>query len=171
MVIFGKQRGSGETIWDIKQKIGYVSSQLHLDYRVNCSVLEVIISGFFDSIGIYQQVPEAIRLKAMQWLARLNLTHLAKTLFRSLSWGQQRLLLITRAMVKHPPILILDEPFQGLDGLNRKLVKHFIEQLVNNSETQLLFVSHQDLDAPNCITHLFEFIRKNDKYIYVQSAV
>ena len=112
MVIFGKQRGSGETIWDIKQKIGYVSSQLHLDYRVNCSVLDVIISGFFDSIGIYQQVPEAIRLKAMQWLARLNLTHLAKTPFRSLSWGQQRLLLITRAMVKHPPVLILDEPFQ-----------------------------------------------------------
>lgn len=171
VVIFGKQRGSGETIWDIKQKIGYVSSQLHLDYRVNCSVLDVIISGFFDSIGIYQQVPEAIRLKAMQWLARLNLTHLAKTPFRSLSWGQQRLLLITRAMVKHPPVLILDEPFQGLDGLNRKLVKHFIEQLVNNSETQLLFVSHQDLDAPNCITHLFEFIRENDKYIYVQSAV
>ena len=96
----------------------------------------------------------------MQWLARLNLTHLAKTSFRSLSWGQQRLLLITRAMVKHPPVLILDEPFQGLDGLNRKLVKHFIEQLVNNSETQLLFVSHQDLDASNCITHLFEFIRE-----------
>ena len=134
-------------------------------------MLDVIISGFFDSIGIYQQVPEAIRLKAMQWLARLNLTHLAKTPFRSLSWGQQRLLLITRAMVKHSPVLILDEPFQGLDGLNRKLVKHFIEQLVNNSETQLLFVSHQDLDAPNCITHLFEFIRENDKYIYVQSAV
>ena len=59
---------------------------------MNCSVLDVIISGFFDSIGIYQQVPEAIRLKAMQWLARLNLTHLAKKPFRSLSWGQQRLL-------------------------------------------------------------------------------
>ncbi len=85
--------------------------------------------------------------------------------------GAATFALITRAMVKHPPVLILDEPFQGLDGLNRKLVKHFIEQLVNNSETQLLFVSHQDLDAPNCITHLFEFIRENDKYIYVQSAV
>ena len=169
--IFGRQRGSGETIWEIKQKIGYVSSQLHLDYRVNCSVADVIISGFFDSIGMYQKVPDAIRLKAMQWLERLNLTALAKTPFRSLSWGQQRLLLIARAMVKHPPILILDEPFQGLDGLNRKLVKQFIEQLVNNSETQLLFVSHQDQDAPNCITHLFEFIKENDTYSYIQSAV
>ncbi|OOF65574.1 molybdate ABC transporter ATP-binding protein ModF [Rodentibacter sp. Ppn85] len=169
--IFGKLRGSGETIWDIKQKIGYVNSQLHLDYRVNCAVLDVIISGFFDSIGVYQKVSDAIRLKAMHWLERLNLATLARIPFRSLSWGQQRLLLIARAMVKHPPVLILDEPFQGLDGLNRKLVKHFIEQLVNNSDTQLLFVSHQDQDAPNCITHLFEFVKENGQYSYIQSAL
>ncbi|WP_373100248.1 MULTISPECIES: molybdate ABC transporter ATP-binding protein ModF [Pasteurellaceae] len=171
VVLFGRQRGSGETIWEIKRRIGYVSSQLHMDYRVNCSVADVIISGFFDSIGVYQAVPDALRIKAMQWLTRLNLGALANRPFRSLSWGQQRLLLITRAMVKHPPLLILDEPLQGLDGVNRKLVKHFIEQLVNNSETQLLFVSHQDQDAPDCITHLFEFIAKNDGYQYIQSAV
>ena len=116
-------------------------------------------------------MPEAIRLKAMQWLARLNLTHLAKTPFRSLSWGQQRLLLITRAMVKHPPVLILDEPFQGLDGLNRKLVKHFIEQLVNNSETQLFICFSSRFRCPELHYASFEFIRENDKYIYVQSAV
>lgn len=171
VILFGKQRGSGETIWDIKSKIGYVSSQLHMDYRVNSSALDVILSGFFDSIGVYQQVPDALRIKAMQWLSRLNLTALAKKPFRSLSWGQQRLLLITRAMVKHPPVLILDEPLQGLDGVNRKLVKSFIDQLVKNSQTQLLFVSHQDQDAPNCITHLFEFVPEHDTYKYVQSAV
>ena len=171
VVLFGKQRGSGETIWEIKRNIGYVSSQLHMDYRVNCSALEVILSGFFDSIGVYQSVPGALRIKAMQWLTRLNMEALANRPFRSLSWGQQRLLLITRAMVKHPPILILDEPLQGLDGMNRKLVKHFIEQLVNNSQTQLLFVSHQDQDAPNCITHVFEFIPQGDGYVYKQSAV
>ncbi|MGQ0286207.1 molybdate ABC transporter ATP-binding protein ModF [Pasteurellaceae bacterium 22721_9_1] len=169
--LFGRQRGSGETIWEIKSKIGYISSQLHMDYRVNCSALDVIISGFLDSIGVYQQVPDALRLRAMQWLQRLNMASLVKKPFRSLSWGQQRLLLIARAMVKHPPILILDEPLQGLDGLNRQLVKCFIEQLVNNSETQLLFVSHQEQDAPNCITHLFEFIPDNQGYKYVQSAV
>lgn len=168
--IFGRQRGSGETLWEIKQKIGYVGTQLHLDYRVNCSVLDVVLSGFFDSIGVYQKVPEALRLKAMQWLTRLNLQALAKTPFRSLSWGQQRLLLIVRAMVKHPPVLILDEPFQGLDGLNRKLVKQFIEQLAANSQTQLLFVSHRDSDAPSCITHIFEFIADNDGFRYTSSA-
>ncbi|WP_109077991.1 molybdate ABC transporter ATP-binding protein ModF [Aggregatibacter kilianii] len=171
VVLFGRQRGSGETIWEIKRHIGYVSSQLHMDYRVNCSALEVILSGFFDSIGVYQSVPGALRIKALQWLTRLNMANLANRPFRSLSWGQQRLLLITRAMVKHPPILILDEPLQGLDGMNRKLVKHFIEQLVNNSETQLLFVSHQEQDAPNCITHLFEFIPQGEGYVYRQSAV
>lgn len=171
VILFGKPRGSGETIWDIKSKIGYVSSQLHMDYRVNSSALDVILSGFFDSIGVYQQIPDALRIKAMQWLSRLNLTELAKKPFRSLSWGQQRLLLITRAMVKHPPVLILDEPLQGLDGVNRKLVKSFIDQLVTNSETQLLFVSHQDQDAPSCITHIFEFVPEKDGYKYVQSAV
>ncbi|QIW15259.1 molybdate ABC transporter ATP-binding protein ModF [Pasteurellaceae bacterium RH1A] len=169
VVLFGRQRGSGETIWDIKKHIGYVSSQLHMDYRVNCSALDVIISGFLDSIGVYQKVPEALQIKAREWLARLGLEALVKKPFRSLSWGQQRLLLITRAMVKHPPILILDEPLQGLDGLNRKVVKQFIAQLVENSQTQLLFVSHQDQDAPSCITHLFEFVKAGEGYVYQQS--
>lgn len=164
--LFGKQRGTGETIWDIKKNIGYISSQLHMDYRVNCSALDVVLSGFFDSIGVYQQTPNALQLKAMEWLERLNLAQSAKKPFKTLSWGQQRLLLITRAMVKHPPILILDEPLQGLDGINRKLVKQFIEQLVRNSQTQLLFVSHQDSDAPNCMTHLFEFIPKGERNEY-----
>lgn len=171
VVLFGRQRGSGETIWDIKKNIGYVSSGLHMDYRVNCSALNVIVSGFFDSVGVYRQVPEALKIKAMQWLERLNLAASANQLFRSLSWGQQRLLLIARAMVKHPPVLILDEPLQGLDSINRKLVKQFIEQLVRNSRTQLLFVSHQAQDAPDCITHVFEFIPQNGGYIYRQSAV
>lgn len=170
VVLFGKQRGSGETIWEIKKHIGYVSSQLHMDYRVNCSVRDVILSGFLDSIGVYQKVPEALKIKADEWLARLSMSQLATKPFRSLSWGQQRILLITRAMVKHPPILILDEPLQSLDGLNRKLVKHFIDQLVQNSQTQLLFVSHQDQDAPNCITHLFEFVPKDHGYEYRQGV-
>ncbi|UAY78103.1 molybdate ABC transporter ATP-binding protein ModF [Pasteurella canis] len=170
VVLFGRQRGSGETIWEIKQKIGYMSSQLHMDYRVNCSALDVIVSGYFDSIGVYQQVPNILKLKAMQWLQRLHLSSLATKPFRSLSWGQQRLLLIARAMVKHPPILVLDEPFQGLDSLNRKLVKYFIEQLVKNNQTQLLFVSHQDQDAPSCITHILEFITESGQYSYIQSA-
>lgn len=168
--LFGRKRGSGETIWEIKQNLGYVSSQLHMDYRVNCSALAVVASGFFDSIGVYQQLPSSVRLKALEWLACLGLSNMADKPFRSLSWGQQRLLLIARAMVKHPPILILDEPLHGLDGANRTIVKQFIEQLISKSQTQLLFVSHQAEDAPKGLTHLFEFIPTEQGYRYQQSS-
>lgn len=164
--LFGKQRGSGETIWEIKQYIGFLSNHFHLDYRVNCSALMVIISGYFDSIGVYQHIDENIRLNALQWLKRIDMEKFANAPFRSLSWGQQRLLLIARALVKHPPILILDEPLMGLDALNRHLVLTFIDQLITNSDTQLFFVSHHQEDQPECINRIFEFIPVNDTYQY-----
>ena len=118
------------------------------------------------------EIPTKIRRERIQKYGDLfDMTEHLSGIISSYSHGMKQRTAIISALVHSPKLLILDEPFQGLDGLNRKLVKHFIEQLVNNSKTQLLFVSHQDLDAPNCITHLFEFIRENDKYIYVQSAV
>lgn len=167
--IFGKQRGSGETVWQIKQKIGFLSNQLHLDYRVNCTALEVVVSGYFDSIGVYQKIPDSLKINALQWLERIKMAQFAEKPFRALSWGQQRLLLIARAMVKHPPILILDEPLMGLDAINRHLVLTFIEQLISNSHTQLLFVSHHLEDQPQCINRTFTFVEKeqagNSEYI------
>ena len=164
--LFGKQRGSGETIWEIKQYIGFLSNHFHLDYRVNCSALMVIISGYFDSIGVYQHVDENTRLNAQQWLKRINMEKFANAPFRSLSWGQQRLLLIARALVKHPPILILDEPLMGLDALNRHLVLTFIDQLITNSDSQLFFVSHHQEDQPDCINRIFEFIPTENSFQY-----
>ncbi|VEI48431.1 molybdenum transport ATP-binding protein ModF [Actinobacillus equuli] len=116
-------------------------------------------------------MPSALQLKAMEWLERLHLANLAKN--RSVHFrGTTTVIIDYSCYGKHPPILILDEPLQGLDGVNRKLVKQFIEQLVTNSQTQLLFVSHQDADAPNCITHLFEFVpQDNGGYRYMQTAL
>lgn len=167
--IFGKQRGSGETVWEIKQKIGFLSHNFHLNYRINCRVLEVVISGYLDTIGVYQRIPDKLRINALQWLKRINMYQFAHYPFQALSWGQQRLLLIVRAMVKHPPILILDEPLMGLDGINRHLVLTFIEQLINNSNTQLLFVSHHLDDQPQCINRTFKFIANGDGYRYYQT--
>ena len=89
----------------------------------------------------------------MQWLKILGLREQANSSFRSLSYGQQRLVLIVRALVKQPPLLILDEPLQGLDALSRELVRRFVEFLMKNGETQILFVSHHEEDAPRGITH------------------
>lgn len=166
LTLFGRKRGSGETIWQIKQHIGYVSSSLHLDYRVNISVEQVILSGYFDSIGVYQAVSEQQKYLTQQWLTLLGLSHVADMPFQALSWGQQRLLLIIRALVKHPTLLILDEPLQGLDSLNRQLVKYWIDLLIREGNTQLIFVSHHTEDAPNCITHRLSFIPYGETYCY-----
>ncbi|WP_145595331.1 molybdate ABC transporter ATP-binding protein ModF [Yersinia aleksiciae] len=172
LTLFGRRRGSGETIWDIKRHIGYVSSSLHLDYRVSSSLRNVILSGFFDSIGIYQAVSDRQQQLADEWLALLGFSATAANQpFHSLSWGQQRLALIARALVKHPALLILDEPLQGLDPLNRLLVRRFIDVMIGEGETQLLFVSHHAEDAPQCITHRLTFIPEGDIYRYRQEKL
>lgn len=172
LTLFGRRRGSGETIWDIKKHIGYVSSSLHLDYRVSTTVRNVILSGYFDSIGIYQAVSDKQHKLAQQWLDILGMdTRIADAPFHSLSWGQQRLALIVRALVKHPTLLILDEPLQGLDPLNRQLVRRFVDVLISEGETQLLFVSHHAEDAPSCITHRLEFVPDGEHYRYLQSKI
>ena len=172
LTLFGRRRGSGETIWDIKKHIGYVSSSLHLDYRVSTTVRNVILSGYFDSIGIYQAVSDKQHKLAQQWLDILGMDNrVADAPFHSLSWGQQRLALIVRALVKHPTLLILDEPLQGLDPLNRQLIRRFVDVLISEGETQLLFVSHHAEDAPSCITHRLEFVPDGEHYYYRQSKI
>lgn len=94
------------------------------------------------------------------------MTSQADSPFHALSWGQQRLVLIARALVKHPALLILDEPLQGLDPLNRQLVRRWLDVLIGEGETQLLFVSHHAEDAPECITHRLTFVAQGDIYGY-----
>ena len=172
LTLFGRRRGSGETIWDIKKHIGYVSSSLHLDYRVSTTVRNVILSGYFDSIGIYQAVSDRQHKLAQSWLDILGMDNrVADAPFSSLSWGQQRLALIVRALVKHPTLLILDEPLQGLDPLNRQLIRRFVDILISEGETQLLFVSHHAEDAPSCITHRLEFVPDGESYRYAIGPV
>ena len=153
IVAFGMQRGSGESIWDIKQYIGYVSSALQWEYKVSVSVRNAIISGFYDSIGIYQRYSDVQKEIADQWLALLGMEAMANRPFNDLSFGDQRLILIARAMVKHPPLLILDEPCLGLDDLNRQLVLALIEKICEGSETTVLYVNHRPQDSIAGIEH------------------
>ena len=108
--LFGRRRGTGETVWDIKKNVGVVSARLHRDYRVGGSVEEVLLSGLFDSIGVYQKVEPSDRARAKAWLDWLELGLPPTAAFRELSFGQQRLVLIARAAIKVPPLVVMDEP-------------------------------------------------------------
>ena len=144
--VFGFMRGSGESIWQIKQFIGYVSTALQWEYRVGTSLRNVIISGFYNSIGLYSKFTEKQGQIADQWLDLLGMSDRADRPFNKMSYGDQRLLLIARAMVKHPPLLILDEPCLGLDDMNRQLVLALIEKICADSETSVLYVNHHPED-------------------------
>ncbi|MBX2881390.1 MAG: ATP-binding cassette domain-containing protein, partial [Granulosicoccus sp.] len=151
--VFGFQRGQGESIWQIKQYIGYVSTALQWEYRVSISVRNVVISGFYDSIGLYSKFTDEQFQIAEQWLQVLGMQHRADEPFNQLSHGDQRLLLIARAMVKHPPLLILDEPCLGLDDMNRQLVLALIEKICAGSNTAVLYVNHHSEDRIRGIEH------------------
>jgi molybdate transport system ATP-binding protein len=144
--VFGYQRGQGESIWDIKQYIGYVSSALQWEYRVSVSVVNVVLSGFFDSIGVYQAVSASQLAIANRWLDLLGMADRADSPFQALSFGDQRLLLIARAMVKHPTLLILDEPCLGLDDMNRQRVLALIARVCAQSRTTVIYVNHHVSD-------------------------
>ncbi|EPJ48664.1 MAG: ABC transporter [Osedax symbiont Rs1] len=147
ILVFGYQRGNGESIWQIKQFIGYVSTALQWEYRVGTSLRNVIISGFYDSIGLYTKATDGQRKIADQWLVLLGMDDRADQSFNKLSFGDQRLLLIARAMVKHPPLLILDEPCLGLDDINRQLVLALIEKICAAGKSTVLYVNHHAEDA------------------------
>jgi molybdate transport system ATP-binding protein len=144
--VFGFLRGSGESIWQIKQFIGYVSTALQWEYRVGTSLRNVVISGFYDSIGLYSKFTEKQGQIADQWLLLLGMSDRADQPFNKMSYGDRRLLLIARAMVKHPPLLILDEPCLGLDDMNRQLVLALIEKICSDSETSVVYVNHHPED-------------------------
>jgi len=151
--VFGYRRGNGESIWDIKRHIGYVNSALQWDYRVGINCRNVIISGFYDSIGLYARATDLQKAVAMQWLRILGFEQHANQQFTRMSYGGQRLLLIARAMVKHPHLLILDEPCFGLDDMNRQRVLALIGKICAGSETTVIYVNHHAQDRIEGIDH------------------
>lgn len=149
--VFGIRRGSGESVWAIKKHIGHVSSAVQVNYRVSTTVLNTLISGFHDSIGVYKKPAIEESQCAQAWLELLHLTKKAQHPLRSLSYGEQRLVLIARAMVKHPALLILDEPCQGLDELNRQMILKLVNHIGERTKTTILYVSHHGADRVPCI--------------------
>ena len=157
--IFGKRRGSGETIWDIKKRLGIVSYRLHVEYRMlgGTSLLAVIISGLRDSIGLYGDAPSDLEIsKAKKWLALGGFEGRESENFGNLSYGEQRAILILRSAVKTPEILILDEPCHGLDEQYRSKILQLMELIGNGGTTTMLHVTHDPSEVLPCEKHILE---------------
>lgn len=152
--LFGRRRGSGESLWEIRQRIGLVSAELQTAYHSVLTGVEIVLSGFHDSIGLFRRPSKREIEKARQWLELLGITALGERCFNELSSGERRMVLIARAVVKSPEILLLDEPCQGLDPDNRRLVLKTIDRIGSRTETDLLYVSHHEEEMPACISRV-----------------
>ena len=152
--LFGRRRGSGESIWDIKEHIGMVSSEMQTLYRRDMAACDVVASGIFDSIGLYRNLDSEHKRQVEKWIEFFGISNIANNIFTRLSSGERRMVLLARAMVKSPELLILDEPCQGLDRENRKLFLGLIEMIGRDTDTNLLYVTHHQDELPACVDHI-----------------
>jgi len=151
--LFGKKRGTGESIWDIKKKMGFVAPELQAYYPIQFTAFNVVCSGFFDTMGVFKKSTSAQLKTALKWMNILNVAQDKEKRFGALSKGGQRIILLARALVKKPKLLILDEPCQDLDAANISKVLTIVEQVVQHSGTTLIFVTHIRDEIPEVITH------------------
>lgn len=151
--LFGVPRGSGETIWDIKKHIGYVSPEMHRAYLRDLPAIRIVASGLKDSVGLYVKPTEKEYEICRFWMDVFGLRGQEERTFLKLSSGEQRLVLLARAFVKDPELLILDEPLHGLDNTNRILVKDVIETFCQRKNKTLIMVTHYAEELPECITN------------------
>ena len=153
IALFGRKRGTGESIWEIKKHIGYVSPEMHRAYLKNLPVMDIVASGLHDSVGLYVRPKPEDREVCGRWMDIFGIGALKDRSFLQLSSGEQRLVLLARAFVKEPALLILDEPLHGLDDCNRTLVKDIIDDYCRHDGKTLIMVSHYEEEFPTCITH------------------
>ena len=157
--IFGHKRGTGESIWDIKRHIGYVSPEMCRSYQKNITAQEVVASGLFDTVGLYMHPDEDQFRISLYWMRIFGIEDLAQRSFLKLSSGEQRLCLLARAFVKDPELLILDEPMHGLDLNKCHIIKGIINTFVERPHKTLIMVSHYQSELPNCISRHLVLMR------------
>lgn len=157
--LFGYKRGGGESIWDIKKHIGYVSPEIYSTYRKPLSALQIVASGLRDTIGLYGKATQADIDRSKLWLSAFHALHLAERNYLQLSSGEQRLVLLVRAFVKNPDLLILDEPFHGLDNTTRHHAQRVIDLYMRNPRKTLIMVTHYNDELPSCIDHHLKLVK------------
>lgn len=149
--LFDRKRGSGESIWDIKHRIGFVSPELHLYFTRSTDVWKAVASGLFDSAGLFKKLNDEERNTTETYLKLLNINHLSERKIYQLSTGEQRQVFLARALVKNPPLLLLDEPCQGLDFENMIYFRDLVNELVLELNKTLICVTHYEEEIPACV--------------------
>ncbi|MGI6243087.1 MAG: ATP-binding cassette domain-containing protein [Prevotella sp.] len=159
ITLFDQPRGTGESIWDIKKHIGYVSPEMHRAYKRDLPTIQIVASGLKDSIGLYVKPKEEEYGICRFWMDVFGVKEIENRTFMKLSSGEQRLALLARAFVKDPELLILDEPLHGLDNRNRQKVKNIIDAFCRRKNKTLVMVTHYENEFPTCIDHKLKLVR------------
>ena len=155
LYLFDRKRGSGESNWEIKKRIGYVSPEMHLYYMENVPAIQIVGSGYFDSVGLFRKCNAEQEEGALKWMKIFGIDNLKDRSFMTLSSGEQRLALLARAFVKDPDLIILDEPLHGLDISNKKLAASVIESFCSRPGKTLIYVTHYPNELPECVDRHF----------------
>lgn len=153
--LFDKKKGTGESIWDIKRKIGFFSPELYQYFPLETSCLDAVESGFYDTVGLFRQSNPVLTDIALRWMKLLGVENLSRKLLNQVSAVNQRLCLLARAFVKAPPLLILDEPCQGFNDEQVRMFKELVNAVCADSNTALIYVTHYKEEIPECVTKVF----------------
>lgn len=162
ITIFDRKRGTGESIWDIKRPIGYISSEMHLYFQGDQNCGKIVSSGFFDTIGLFRNCDDKQLATTMQWMELLGIAHLKDKPYTKISSGEQRMVLLARSLVKNPELLILDEPLHGLDARNKAWTKKVIETFCEQPGKSLIYVTHQTDEIPSCVDKIFRLDKNRE---------
>lgn len=154
ITLFGRRRGSGESIWDIKREIGFVSPEMQLHFHGSGTVEQIIANGYNDTVGLFVKPTCEQLARARQWLDHFGLIHLAQRSFMTLSSGERQMVLVIRSMIKEPRLLILDEPMHALDPVMKHRLGRIIEEFtVAHPRSAMIFVTHNESELPSSVTH------------------
>jgi len=154
--LFDRRRGSGESIWDIKKNIGFVSPELYAYFDRGISCFDAVASGYFDMMGVYGKLSGEQTKHIHDFLKALNMADLAQKRLSDISSGMQRLILLVRTMIKSPPLLIFDEPCQGLDEFQTKTFVELVDDICTQTDTTMVYISHYENEVPNCVSQVLE---------------
>lgn len=163
ITLFDHRRGTGESIWDIKCRIGYISPEMHLYFNNGEDTVTVVASGLHDNVGCFRRIDDEKRALAMRWMTAFGIEHLASRRFPTLSSGEQRMALIARTFIKNAPLLILDEPLHGLDMCQKRLVADIIGKILSEKGRSIVYVTHYENEIPSVIDNIFRLSRHNEE--------